>query len=185
MDVREAIARRRSVRAYTQVPVDDETIRALLRAAVDAPSAMNAQPWVFAVVQRDAMLERISETAKRLLVAADHAKARKYRALLSSEAFDIFYGAGTVIVIGADAVGPYTDADCWLAAENLMLAACALGLGTCCVGFALPALHEPELKAELGIPEAGAAVAAIAVGWPAGETAPVPRRAPRVVSWLR
>lgn len=42
-------------------------------------------------------------------------------------------------------------ADCWLAAENLMLSACALGLGTCCIGSAIPALNSPEAKSELGI----------------------------------
>ena len=51
------------------------------------------------------------------------------------------------------------EADCWLAAENLMLAATAKGLGTCCIGFAVGILNTEEVKRELGIPEDGAAVA--------------------------
>jgi nitroreductase len=50
----------------------------------------------------------------------------------------VFYDA--LIVIGARRRGPVVVADCWLAAENLMLAVCALGPGTCCIGSAVPAL---------------------------------------------
>jgi hypothetical protein len=44
-------------------------------------------------------------------------------------------------------------ADCWLAPENLMLAACAKGLGACVIGLAVSALSTPEWKAELKIPD--------------------------------
>jgi len=48
--------------------------------------------------------------------------------------FSVFYDASTLIVIGARHPDPFAIADCWLAAENLMLAACALRLGSCCIG---------------------------------------------------
>ena len=66
-----------------------------------------------------------------------------------------------------------------------MLAACALSLGTCCIGFALPALHAPDVKRELGIPDGTDAVAALIVGVPRGETPPVPRKPPELLRWLR
>lgn len=65
-------------------------------------------------------------------------------------------------------------ADCWLAAENLLLAAYAQGLGTCVIGFAVSALNTPEWKAELKIPAEMTAVAPMIVGVPAGVTPPVP-----------
>jgi hypothetical protein len=52
----------------------------------------------------------------------------------ASPDFCVFYDAGTLIAIGAKPLGPFVTADCWLVAGNLMLAACALGLGTCCIG---------------------------------------------------
>jgi nitroreductase len=51
MNVTEAIFARRAIRAYSSREVDEATIRMLLRAAVQAPSAMNRQPWLFSIVQ--------------------------------------------------------------------------------------------------------------------------------------
>ena len=79
--------------------------------------------------------------------------------------------------------GPFVAADCWLAAENLMLAACARGLGTCVIGFAVSALNTPEWKTELKIPVEMNAIAPIIVGVPVGETALVPRKQPEIVIW--
>jgi nitroreductase len=105
--------------------------------------------------------------------------------MLRNDDFNIFYDAGTLIVVGAIQPSPFQDADCWLAAENLMLAACAEGLGTCCIGFAVELLNEPEVKAELSVPADGIAVAPLIVGYPQGVTPIVPRAEPRIVSWSR
>ena len=186
MNVREAIFTRRAVRAYAAAKVNEEIVRSLLRAAVQAPSAMNRQPWLFAIVQDREQLKRYSDRAKAMVLAqmAGDPKAAHYEDRLKSPAFDIFYGVSTLVVIGAADRGPYTDADCWLAAQNLMLTACEAGLGSCCIGFAIPLLNTPEVKAELGFPPAGAAIAPLIVGYPAAEPSPpVPRSEPRVVSW--
>lgn len=187
MNVIEAIHARRAVRAYSPKPVDEITIRSLLRAAVQAPSAMNAQPWIFAVVQDTAQLKRYSDRAKTMLLAQTSANAKAHRMadLLGSESFNIFYDAGTLVVIGVKERGPYSDADCWLAAQNLQLAACDAHLGTCCIGFAVPVLNTPEVKAELGFPATGVAIVPIIVGFPAASAAPIPRADPQIVSWSR
>jgi nitroreductase len=64
MDLREAIYSRRAVREYTAEPVDEKTIRELIGAAIQAPSAVNQQPWSFCVVRDQAVLARISSEAK-------------------------------------------------------------------------------------------------------------------------
>jgi nitroreductase len=64
----DAIFARRSVRAYTDQPLEDATIRALLDAAVRATTAMHAEPWVFAVIQDRNVLRKISD---RPFAAAD------------------------------------------------------------------------------------------------------------------
>jgi nitroreductase len=186
--VPELIYRRRAVRAYTPGILDESTIRALLGAAVQAPTAMHLEPWAFVVVQDRAVLKRLSDRAK--VIAGEAARHRDLisgsgASPLSDPAFNIFYDAGTLIVICARELGPFVEADCWLAAENLMLAACAMGLGTCCIGFAIPALRTPDVKQEFGIPPDVTAVAPIIVGRPRGDTHPVGRREPLVLRWVR
>jgi nitroreductase len=186
MNVIEAIYGRRAVRAYAPRAVDDQTLRSLLLAAVHAPSAMNAQPWMFAVVQDRARLARYSDLAKRSLLdlRGIDPKIARYDAVLRDPKFNIFYDAGTLVAIGAEA-GTYAEADCWLAAEALMLAAHATGLGTCPIGFAVAVLNRSEVKKELGFPDSAAIVAPLIVGYPSTPPADVARNDPLIVSWIR
>lgn len=192
----DAIYQRRSVRRYSPTPVDDATINRLLDAAVHAPTAMHLEPWAFVVVQDTTVMRRISDLAKTLIQA--HAPAHcellrapgaapigDHTAIFTEPAFNIFYNAGTLIVICGKRRGQFVVADCWLATENLMLSACAFGLGTCCIGSALPALNAPDIRSELGIPEDTDAVAAVILGTPEGDTPPVPRKPPEILCWLR
>jgi len=187
MDLTHALFARRAVRAYTNRNVEDDVVRKLLRAAVQAPSAMNRQPWVFSILQDVAQLKRYSDRAKMMLLAqmSGDPKTGHYADRLQSPAFNIFYDASTLIVIGASERGTYTDADCWLAAANMMLAATDAGLGTCPIGFAVPVLNVPEVKAEIGLPPTGVAVAPILVGYPTGPAPLVPRAEAKILSWSR
>jgi nitroreductase len=192
----DAIFMRRSVRAYTPQKLEEATIRSLLDAAVQAPTAMHMEPWAFVVVQDEATLKRYSDRAKGSWAE----EAAKYRDLhagvggatekafaerFASPDFCVFYDASTLIVICAKPVGPFVVADCWLAAENLMLAASALGLGTCCIGSAIPVLNSREAKSELGIPADVEAVAPIIVGVPSEPATEVPRKDPQVLYWKK
>lgn len=189
------IYRRRAVRAYKPDAVDEPLLRALLDAAVHAPTAMHQEPWLFVVVQNRALLERLSGRAKEMarrdarhhgnLLKPPGAAGDGIASLLADPEFNIFYDAGTLVVIGARETNEFVAADCWLAAENFMLAASAVGLGTCCIGFAVAALNALEWKAELGIPVDVHAFAPIIVGVPRGDALPVPRKAPVVLNWIR
>lgn len=187
MSLTEAIYSRRSVRKYEPTRIDDVTIGALLELAVQAPSAMNRQPWGFSVVQDPARLRRYSDQAKQTLLATLPAdpKASRYAAMLADPAFNIFYDAGTLVAVSVDAPDAYADADCWLAVQNLLLAAHTRGLGTCCIGFAIGVLNTPEIKRELGVAPGGRVVAPIILGIPTQPAATVPRNSPRVLAWLR
>lgn len=186
MSVFEAILARRSVRSYTSQTVDSTTVRLLLEAAVHAPTAFHDESWAFAVIQDKSELHALSDSAKPLFLN-ELRRSGRLRSEHALEAFadpdqNIFYDAGTLIVICADAMSPFAAADCWLAAENLMLAACAMGLGTCVIGSALPALNVASIKAGFGIPEKFSAIAPIAVGYPVEETLPTPRRQPYILN---
>ncbi len=183
----DAIYGRRSVRAYTPQKIDRATIRTLLAAAVQAPTAIHEEPWRFVILQDADALKRLSEHAKGFFVEEIHREHldRGGHTLAKFERpdFNIFYNAGTLIVICARPRGPFVVADCWLAAENLMLAAFSMGLGTCVIGSAISGLNTPEMKDELGIPAELSAIAPIIVGAPSGESAAVSRKEPQILYW--
>ena len=175
------------MRSYTRQAVPEQDLHRLLEAAVRAPNARNEQPWSFVIVQNRDLLQRYSDLTKETLsAAAGQRESPNRRALLNSASFDIFYGAGTLIVICGKTNDEFAEADCWLAAENLMLTACDLGLGTCPVGNAISCLNSGMVKAELSIPPEMAAIAPIIVGYPDGPPSPpAPRAAPRILSFRR
>ena len=184
MSLTDAIYKRRAVRAYTPQKIDKNTINSLLESAVHAPTAMHQESWKFAIIQDKKILDRISDSAKKFL-GEDHNLHSPKSSFdrFKQPDFNIFYDASTLIVICGKLKGPFVEADCWLAAENLMLTACSMGLGTCVIGLAVATLNTPEWKKELGIPLDMTAFAPIILGVPSGETAATPRKKPEILVW--
>ena len=183
-DVRRAIYARHAVRSYTAQAVPETLVRELIDAAVHAPTAMHLEPWGFVVVQDRLALKRYSDRAKALVLAQPPSPQAGHFDMLRDPAFNVFYDASTLVVVCRTIPGMFAEADCWLAAENLMLEATASGLGTCCIGFAVQVLNEPDVKQELGIPAEGAAVAPIIVGYPRGRAPAAPRKPARILRWM-
>lgn len=185
-----AIYERRSVRAYSDMPVTREDVELLLDAAIHAPSAVNSQPWAFAVIQQREALTRYAEEGKKLLlgeppnvevVESGLPNIDRLRQMASGADFALFHRAPALIVIYATSIEGVSD--CYLAAQNLMLAAWAIGLGTCPIGLARPLFNQAEVKTELEVPLDWSAALPIAVGRPAGETPPSSRRPAQIVAW--
>lgn len=189
MPLMDAIDRRRSVRSYSEERIDETTIQQLLTATVRAPTAVHEEMWSFVIIQDSGLLKRLSDRAKPLFAEEAHRAHRDPGGhaldLFASPDFNIFYDASTLIAICARPLGPFVVADCWLATENLLLTACALGLGTCVIGSAVPVLNAAETKAELGIPADVTVIAPIIVGVPRGETPATTRKAPEILAWRR
>jgi nitroreductase len=142
MDVYEAIQKRKSIRKYEQTPVPKEKWLRILEAGRIAPSAANRQPWHFIVVT-DA--EKRKELSKGL--------------------FAKFLVDVPVVIVACGDVKASADwyaVDVSLAVENMILAATAEGLGTCCIG----SFSEENVKKALGIPENLSVVMMLAVGFP-------------------
>ena len=162
MEVLEAIRTRRSIRRYGPGEVTWEQVETLIDAARWAPSAGNLQPWEFVVVQDPSTKERLARAALNQRFIAQ---------------------APVVIVVCADPMrsgsvyGPrgaelYCIQDTAAATQNMLLAAHALGLGTCWVG----AFDEYEVRHVLGIPPDIRPVAIVPVGRPAESPRPPRRR---------
>ncbi|HXX91184.1 MAG TPA: nitroreductase family protein [Acidimicrobiales bacterium] len=185
----DAIYGRRAVRAYRDEAVSRGDIAALIEAAVQAPSAGNVQPWRFVVVQDPTLLDRFAREAKDLLLAeppppevatSGLPDLDRLRRMVADPGYVLFHGAPALVVIYATSADGVPD--CFLAAQNLMLAAWERGLGTCPIGLATPLLNRAEVKRELGTPSAWVAALPVVVGHPAGPAAAVPRNLP-VVTW--
>lgn len=191
--VLDAIRSRRAVRSYAPERLGETPILELLDAAVRAPTAMHREPWAFVVVQDRATLQRLSDRAKAMqrdtAIAVGWGSAGPSRhdhpSRLDDPAFNLFHDAGTLVVVCRTDDSRFAEADCWLAAGNLMIEAAARGLGTCCIGYAVPVLNAPETKRELGIPFTATAVAPIVVGTPRETPPAVPRKPPEILRWLK
>ena len=158
MDAYTTIVTRRSVRAYADTPVDEATREKLLAAAMQAPSAVNKQPWEFVVMDDPALLRKVPEI---------HPHAR------------MAVNAPLVVLVCGDerrvhAPG-YLPQDCAAATENLLLAAHALGLGGVWCGVQSQPEREQGFRDLLGIPDHVVPFALVCVGYPA-ETPTQPER---------
>jgi nitroreductase len=185
MELLKAIQQRRAVRDYSDASVSGALVLEAIRAATHAPSAMNLQPWAFAVFHGRERLARYSRRAKAHLLATTapsfglDPRVDQY----ANVAADLFHGADTLVLILARPGRFSPVEDCFLAAQNLMLAAHDTGLGTCPVGFARPWFNLPEVKAELGILPHYEAVLPIVIGHPARPAPVVPRLEPEIACW--
>ncbi|HOI59061.1 MULTISPECIES: nitroreductase [unclassified Methanoculleus] len=181
------IRERRSVRNYTDREVPDEALRAIIAAGIQAPTALGFQPWQFVVVRDRDLMQRASDYCKPLLLEKIGAEPRpgmeEFLAALENPEFSIFYNAPVlVLVLGArDAVSSVLD--CTLCAENMMLAAWALGIGSCWVGAATLVEQNPGLRAALKVPDDHQVVAPLIFGYPAPLPPKPARREPRI-AWV-
>ena len=185
MQLEHAIRKRRAVRQFSDQPVTRPAIERLIDAALQAPSAVNKQPWFFTVVRDAKLLDQISSHAKKhllALIAAGEAP-QEFHSILSDPQFHILYHAPVLIVISTLSEDIWAKEDAALAAQNLMLSAYADGLGTCWVGFAQRWLETKDGRRAIGVPDYYQPVAPIIVGHPKGAVPDVPRNSP-IIHWI-
>ncbi|MBR2233553.1 MAG: nitroreductase family protein [Prevotella sp.] len=119
-----SIMARRSVRKYLDKPVEHEKLQTVVRCGINAPSGMNSQPWIVRVVEDQKLIADVTEVYK---------KANAEQVKRDKDFKNMFRNAPNLICVCTPAKGG-GELDAGLLGENMMLAAQAMGLGTCCLG---------------------------------------------------
>ena len=168
------IMARRSVRKYLDKPVEHEKLEVIVRAGINAPSGMNRQPWIVRVVEDQQLIADVNEVFKRNnpeQVARDPSFKNMFR------------NAPNLICVCTPAEGG-GELDAGLLGENMMLAAQAMGLGTCCLGGPVRFLNTNAdarfFLDRLDIPEGYKLNYILAIGYPDEQPEAKPRDASKV-----
>ncbi|MEW5746207.1 MAG: nitroreductase family protein [Nitrospirota bacterium] len=174
MELFEAVRTRRSIRRFMEKPVEQEKLDTLLEAVRHAPSWANMQCWRFIVVKDAAVKKQLSE----LSYVDSFFSPLGYKANPAKKGLA---EAPVVIVACADPSQsgtlwnqPYYMTDLGIAAQNLMLAARGLGLGTVFVGV----FEEEKIRQLLDIPSTVRVVGLFPIGYPAEEKTGASSRKP-------
>lgn len=125
------IKSRYSCRKYTGEPVEQEKLEAIALAGLQAPSAMNNQPWKIIVIKDKAFIDEMDAATMDMLSKSEEQKGAYER--MMSRGGKIFYNAPCMFVVAQKAG---TDLDCGIVTENIALAASSLGLGNVICGLA-------------------------------------------------
>jgi nitroreductase len=160
MEALEAIRQRRRVREYTGEPIPREDLEAIVDAGRLAASGNNSQPWDFVVVtERD--------TIERLKVASLWMQH-----------------AGAIIAVVMDPSSPWWREDGSAAVENMLIAATALGYGSCWLqGYTMP--REEEFKTLLQIPREKRLLTLVPIGVPVQWPTIAKKSLAEVIHWER
>ncbi|MBO5371672.1 MAG: nitroreductase family protein [Lachnospiraceae bacterium] len=125
----QTIKNRYSCRSYTGEPVEKEKIEAITLAGVQAPSALNKQPWQLIVLQDKSYIEEMDASVMDMLSKQQDTSTYERMMLRGGK---VFYNAPCMIIIAKEAG---TDLDTGIVVENMALAASSLGLGNVICGL--------------------------------------------------
>jgi len=210
MELQHALLTTRAMRRYTGDPVTDAEVEACIRAAVQAPSGGNIQPWQFVVVRDPAVKAKVGETYRvsydryeKALVASlppfrsEEDEASFNRGLSASRHLAEHLAEAPVLVLVAmpaidltlhDDDGPLDigtlHASVFPAVQNLMVAARAMGIGTALT--TVFRIRQDEVREACGIPDRYEIVALVPMGRPVGRFGQARRRpAETITHWDR
>lgn len=169
MNALEVIMTRTSIRSFTDQVVAPETIETLLRAGMAAPTAVNAQPWHFVVVNDRAKLDELAGNGRQSKMLQESTLA----IVVCGNMDKAMQGPGQAFWIQ----------DCSAATENILLAAHALGLGAVWTGCYPIEERMATVSQVLGLPENIVPLSVIVMGYPAETPQPKDKWKPENVSY--
>lgn len=181
---------RRAVREYKPDDVPDDILTELIKAGMYAPSALNEQPWRFVVIKNRERIKKYSDRAKELWLKSIKGSVNENIAeiikLVSDPEFDVFYGAPVLVLIFTVPDADSPEFDCALAAENMMLAARSIDIGSCWVGLSASLGSDKEFLKEIGVPEDYRLMSQLIFGYPAKKGLRAPERNKDVIlNWIK
>ncbi len=158
MNIIDSIKNRYSLRKYSNTPVEKEKIERCLEAARLAPSACNAQPWKFVVVDKPELKEQVANAAR-----AEMLNMNKFANEAPVIIAIVMEPANVTSTLGSKIKRKhYPLMDIGVAAEHICLQATEEGLGSCMIGW----LNEKKVKKTLGVPSARRIPLLITLGYP-------------------
>ena len=176
----QSIKERRSVRNFEEKDIDKDLLQEIIQAGKFAPSAQNKQPWKFIVITNKDFIQELSlqvkEELKNVLKKRfikkfsikelkDEDTLKHIYAFAFSEKDIIFFDAPALVFITTED-RLFFDESCACCAENMMLAAHSLGIGSCWIGFASVLGLKKEMMRKIGVPDKHHISAAIVFGYP-------------------
>jgi nitroreductase len=169
-DFLEMVANRQSVRAYSSKPIEREIINRCLEASRLAPSACNAQPWKFIVVDDPGLKNALADATQERILPINHfTKQAPVHVVVVREQANLTSKFGQVV---KDKNFPLIDIG--ISVEHFCLQAVEEGLGTCILGW----FNERKVKQLLGIPHTKRAELIITVGYPTSDVIREKKRKP-------
>lgn len=130
----ETIMARRSIRKYKAEPVDRQIIDEIMKCGVNAPNGQNKQSWEVRIVDDPAIMDQMKEA-----MAAGHPD------MDPEMVKGCFRGAPVMVFIARDPSYDFSAYDCGLLAENIMLSAWSLGVGSICLGSPVRFLTDNDI----------------------------------------
>ena len=187
------------MKSYIDKPVPKEIIEEILEAGRYAPSSLNTQPWEFVVITDKGLIRELSLTIRKsiktvhsllpiLKIFVKQLREERVSQAISktatTEEDTVFYNAPAVIIIASKAKAKWTTINCALAAENMLLAAHALGLGSCFIGRGDFLRGHKELLKRIGLQKDHAIYATLIFGYPKESPGTVPeRKMDNIICW--
>lgn len=160
-DVIETIMSRRSIRKYLDKTVEHEKLATVAKCGINAPSALNQQTWAVRVVEDQNFIKETTEIFK---------KERPEQVKRDANFKNMYRNAPNIIVVATPKGDSWGLLNAGLLGENMMIAAKALGLGTCCLGSAARFLQDTEACkpyiAKLNLPNDYEICYVLAIGYP-------------------
>ena len=160
-EVIETIMSRRSIRKYLDNTVEHEKLATVAKCGINAPSALNQQTWAVRVVEDQNFIKETTEIFK---------KERPEQVKRDANFKNMYRNAPNIIVVATPKGDSWGLLNAGLLGENMMIAAKALGLGTCCLGSAARFLQDTEACkpyiAKLNLPNDYEICYVLAIGYP-------------------
>ena len=154
-EVIETIMARRSIRKYKAEPVKRETMDIILKCGINAPNGLNKQSWEVRVLDNPETIQKLQDYMVAANPAMDPEMVR-----------GCFRGAPTLVLVANDSVYDFSPIDCGLLAENIVLSAWSLGVGSVCLASPIRFIcNSPEAMDMLGFSEGYTPIICVGLGY--------------------